>query len=254
MKKIDYAESARIYLLGLVVLMNVLAFVNSGGTMMPVTIIQELLNVFVLPAFFILFGVLFISDKWREMPLQEFAKQQLVKLVVPYLIAEAIGIVLGLIIQKQSIAEGLMNMLTFKTNLVTDWFCPAMFIGSVLFLLAVKRLDYVSGLASVVCAILFASMMSLHHVVAVVGSGFTAYGFIVLGYLYHRFYTSKEKQTVLWTIGSVAVVLIVTAMNLKFGPNDIGNSYLTNPITMLLGGVAGTKVMLAVGKKFPMKK
>lgn len=193
-----YLDTAKAYLIFLVILGHVLIVLNPGYDKLYFTVVQEFIYVFHMPAFYVIHGVLFNNEKWKVIPALDFIKKRAYSLIVPYLFFEVIGIFWRAIFQQQSISTGFLNMITIRCNVGADWFLPAMFIGSLLFIIYVKHTNRIYGIVSTVACFVFPMFMSGSQIAVVLGRGMLAYGFIMIGNLAKNLFVSEKSKSILW--------------------------------------------------------
>lgn len=68
-KRISYIDNTRAILIALVVLGHILNYANPKYDIVPYVLVQQFLDSFHMPAFFILSGMLTDGDKWRRFAL-----------------------------------------------------------------------------------------------------------------------------------------------------------------------------------------
>lgn len=123
-KRISYIDNTRAILIALVVLGHILNYANPKYDIVPYVLVQQFLDSFHMPAFFILSGMLTDGDKWRGRSVGSYFLHKAKTLLVPYLFFECIAILYKhFVLRSVSIAEGLRLMLTFRCNIGADWFC-----------------------------------------------------------------------------------------------------------------------------------
>lgn len=243
-----YLDTAKAYLIFLVILGHVLIVLNPGYDKLYFTVVQEFIYVFHMPAFYVIHGVLFNNEKWKVIPALDFIKKRAYSLIVPYLFFEVIGIFWRAIFQQQSISTGFLNMITIRCNVGADWFLPAMFIGSLLFIIYVKHTNRIYGIVSTVACFVFPMFMSGSQIAVVLGRGMLAYGFIMIGNLAKNLFVSEKSKSILWLGVSLFATGITAIISLKFGGNDFYTCTINNPVTLVIGGVSGTLLVLGVSR------
>lgn len=258
--RLEYLDTAKAYLIFCVILGHVMIVMNPGYEKLYLVCAQEFIYAFHMAAFYVIHGVTFNNNKWKSMPASQFIMKRAYSLFVPYLFFEVIGIVWRAIFQHQSIGIGIYNMLTIRCNVGADWFLPAMFIGSILFLFYVKHPNRIYGIVSVVFSFVLPMFMSGNQVLIVIGRGILAYGFIMIGNMAKRLFASEKCKNIVWIAVSLVITAIAAIINIKFGGNDFFTCIINNPITLVVGGVSGTmqiigfsrlvscKLITAVGK------
>lgn len=159
-KRIDYLDTGKAYLIFLVILGHVLIVLNPSYDKLYITVVEQFICTFHMPAFFIIHGILFNNEKWKEIPAKTFILKRAYSLIIPYLFFEVIGIIWRSIFQHQSLYDGLLNLLTVRCNVGADWFLIAMFMGSLLFLIYVKHPNRIYGVLSTVISFVLPMFMS----------------------------------------------------------------------------------------------
>lgn len=138
-ERISYIDNTRAILIALVVLGHILNYANPKYDIVPYVLVQQFLDSFHMPAFFILSGMLTDGDKWRGRSVGSYFLHKAKTLLVPYLFFECIAILYKhFVLRSVSIAEGLRLMLTFRCNIGADWFLPAMFAACALYCLYIR--------------------------------------------------------------------------------------------------------------------
>ena len=148
MKRVEYVDTAKGYLMLLVVIGHVLIILNPEYGKLYYTVPQAFIYAFHMPAFFIIHGVLFDVEKWQGCSTKEFLIRRLQTLIIPYCFFELIGMFWRRIFSGQSLWTGLYNFVTVRCNVGSDWFLPAVFLGSLLFMIYVRRPSRIYGAIS----------------------------------------------------------------------------------------------------------
>lgn len=249
--RIEYFDTARAYLILLVILGHVLIVLNPGYDRLLLTAAQEFMASFYMPAFFIIHGILFKNmHRGTIPPWQTTLVRRAQTLLVPYLFFEGIGIVCRWVIYGQSFVVGLYNTLTIRCNVGADWFLPALFMGSFLcacFGIGQKRSVQI---LSVCAAILLAMIMPNIQFATVLGRGLLAYSFIMIGCLTGELFTAEKATGKRDTILSLVITTVCSIINMKWGGNDFYGCAIGNPLTLVIAGISGTYLILAVSRRF----
>ena len=117
-KRISYIDNTRAILIALVVLGHILNYANPKYDIVPYVLVQQFLDSFHMPAFFVLSGMLTNGDKWRGRSVGSYFLHKAKTLLVPYLFFECVAILYKhFVLRSVSIAEGLRLMLTFRCNI-----------------------------------------------------------------------------------------------------------------------------------------
>ena len=239
-KRISYIDNTRAILIALVVLVHILNYANPKYDIVPYVLVQQFLDSFHMPAFFILSGMLTDGDKWRGRSVGSYFLHKAKTLLVPYLFFECIAILYKhFVLRSVSIAEGLRLMLTFRCNIGADWFLPAMF---------AKKLAWGIGGGLLFIALRF---MPAGHVPTLIFRGALGFVFMLAGNLLNKPLT--EFKT--WKIGvAFALTAAAAAMYLKL---SINNSFfsgkLDNPVLYLVSGICGTYFVMGIARLIPWK-
>lgn len=248
MKRIDYFDTSKAYLIFLVVLGHILIVMNPQYDKLYFSVIQSFIYSFHMSAFFIIHGVLMNNEKWKNASVKDFVIKRIYSLIVPYLFFEVIGIVCMAVFAKQDLMTGLYNMVTVRCNIGADWFLVAMFVGSLLYLIYIKHPNRVFGIISTVVCFIVPMFMSENQILIVLGRGMLAYGFIMIGNAGKRLFQSEKSKSILWIVVSLALTGAVAIFNLKFGGNDFYTCTVNNPITLIVGGISGTVLILGISR------
>lgn len=246
--RIEYYDIAKAYLIFLVIFGHVLIVINPGYDKLYFSIIQSFIYTFHMPAFFILHGILFNNEKWRKRPVKEFILKRVYTLIIPYLFFEIIGIIWKWIWGMQDILTGLYNMATIRCNVGADWFLPAMFMGSLLYLVYVKVTNNVWCVVSVLLSFILPMFMNKNQVLIIVGRGLLAYGFIVIGHAGRKLFQSEKVKSILNIILEIAITGIMAVISLKWGGNDFYTCNIQNPAVFVMGGISGTYLILGISR------
>lgn len=246
--RIEYFDIAKAYLILLVIIGHVLIVMNPNYSKIQYTLVQAFIYTFHMPAFFIIHGVLFHNEKWKQIPVRDFVLKRAYSLIVPYFFFEMVGIIFKFIILKQSLQTGIYNMLTIRCNVGADWFLPALFIGSLLFLIYVKYPNKIYAVVSVIVSFILPMSMCGSQLKIVLGRGLLAYGFIMIGNLAKIFFQSEKNKDAICLFTALAVTGIVSIIGLKFGGNDFYSCVVKNPVAFGIGGISGTYLILGISR------
>ena len=251
--RIEYYDIAKAYLIVLVILGHILIVLNPGYTKLYFSVIQSFIYAFHMPAFFILHGVLFNNEKWRKRPVKEFILKRIYTLIIPYLFFEIIGIIWKWILGSQDVLTGLYNMVTIRCNIGADWFLPAMFMGSLLYLIYVKFTNRICGVVSVLISFILPMFLGGNQFLIVVGRGLLAYGFIMIGYAGREIFQSDKTKRILNIILALIITGIMAVISLKWGGNDFYTCIINNPLVFIIGGVSGTLMVIGISRIVQIK-
>lgn len=253
MKRIDYIDTAKGYLMLAVILGHVLIVLNPDYSKLYFTSVQAFIYAFHMPAFFVIHGILFDVQKWRAKPLKEFIIKRLQTLIIPYVFFEVIGIIWRAFFYKQSLWTGIYNLITIRCNIGADWFLPAMFLGSMLLIIYVKHPGKIYAVFSTVICFLLPMLMSGHQIFIVVGRGLLAYGFIMIGSILKSLFLSEKVESLLWCTVSLLMTALSAIIGLKWGSNDFYTCSVVNPLIFAVGGISGTVLTLGISRTVNIK-
>ena len=252
-ERVTYLDAAKAWLILLVAVGHILIVLNPGYDKILFTAAQSVIYAFHMPAFFIIHGVLFRSEKWKDAPFLSYLGKRAYSLIIPYLFFELIGILWLAAFRHQGISVGFMKLITFRCNVGADWFLPSMFLGSVLFELYIKHPNRFYGAVSAVVCFVLPMFMSGSQLRIVLGRGMLAYGFIMIGYAGKRLFLSGKTGKPLWLIVSLTVTVLTAYAGLKLGGNDMYSCTVRNPALLVLGGVSGTVFVLGFCRRWPCR-
>jgi fucose 4-O-acetylase-like acetyltransferase len=251
--RIEYYDIAKAYLIFLVIIGHVLNVINPGYAKLHFSVIQSFISAFHMPAFFILHGVLFNNEKWRKRSVKEFILKRVYTLIIPYLFFEIIGIIWKWILGSQDVLTGLYNIVTIRCNIGADWFLPAMFLGSLLYLIYVKFTNRICGVVSVLISFILPMFMDGNQFLIVVGRGLLAYGFIMIGHVVREFLKSEHTKSIFNIILALLITGTMAVISLKWGNNDFYTCIINTPVVFLIGGGSGTYLIVGISRLFQCK-
>lgn len=249
-ERIEYFDIAKAFLIILVVIGHVLIVLNPNYSRMGLSITQAFIYSFHMPSFFIIHGILFNNVKWKTLPVKKFVIKRMQTMIIPYLFFEIIGMFVKVVTAKQSLITGLYNMLTIRCNVGADWFLPALFLGSLLYLIYVKHSNRIYGIISTMVSFLLPMLMSGSQFTIVVGRGLLAYGFIMIGNVGKEIFKSENVKNVVHLAASLVIISIISVIGLKWGGNDFYSCVIKNPLFLVIGGIAGTYLILGISRYF----
>lgn len=246
--RIEYFDTAKAYLILLVVLGHVLIILNPSYEKLYFSAIQSFINTFHMPAFFIINGILFNNEKWEKTSSMIFVKSRVRSLLIPYLFFEIVGISWKMLFEGQSLMKGIYNFITIRCNVGADWFLPAMFMGSLLFLCYVKNPVRIGGIAIMMLCFISPIFMAHNQLTVVLGRAILACGFIMIGNIGKKIFLNEKVKSLPCMIISLMVTGIMAIIALKFGGNDFYTCIINNPITLVVGGISGTLLILGASQ------
>lgn len=252
-RRLTYIDTSRAILIALVVLGHILNYANPDYSIIPYTLVQEFINAFHMPAFFLLSGLLTDGEKWRSRSAGTYFVHKVKTLLVPYLFFECIAIVYKhFVLHSVSLPEGLRLMLTIRCNVGADWFLPAMFLACALYYLYIRfpnRTAWGIGGVVMLFALRFTVSTGGGHLLALLFRGVLGFVFMLAGNLLKKPLTDFRW----WKIGCAFVMTAVTsAIYLKF---SLGNSFydgvLRSPVLFLISGISGVYFVMGAARLLP---
>lgn len=248
MKRIDYFDTAKAYLIVLVVLGHISIVMNPGYDKLYLTVFQVFIYTFHMPAFFIIHGILFNNEKWKKVPIKDFILKRVYTYIVPYMFFEIIGVLWRAIFLNQDLLTGLYNMITIRCNVGADWFLPALFMGSLLYFIYVKHSNRIYGIVSVIISFFLPIFMSGNQLTIIIGRGLLAYGFIMIGHFGRNIFLSEKIKRLIFIFAAFMVTGVVALIGLKWAGNDFYGCVVKNPVTFVVGGISGTYMILGLSQ------
>ncbi len=245
-ERIEYFDSAKSSLIFLVVLGHILIILNPEYNKIIFSLAQSFIYTFHMPAFFLIHGILFNVEKWRDAPVKRYVFKRVYSLIVPYFFFEIVGIIWKAIFCNQSFIDGVYYLITIRCNVGADWFLPAMFMGSLLFLVYVKRPGKAYAMGSAIICFILPMVLPRHQLFIVLGRAMLAYGFIMTGHMMRSFFLSKKIKKLCVFIMSFVITAVVAVISLKYGENDFYTCTVNNPVTLIIGGISGTMLILEI--------
>ena len=245
-KRQAYIDNAKAILIFLVVLGHVLNYANPQYSIRPYTYMQAFIASFHMPAFFLITGVLFKDEKWKERSWVDFLLSRVQSLLIPYLFFELLAIAyLHFALYNVTLAEGLYRMITFRCNVGADWFLPAMFLANTFYFVTVKYPNrYIWPVAAVAC-FLCTWILPDGHWCQVLCRGLLGFGFIFLGNKTKKWLTMEKPA---YGIISFFLTAVFAVLSLKFFSNDFYACVVENPILFAASGLTGLYTVLSVSR------
>lgn len=252
-ERIIAVDTARAYLIMLVIIGHVLIVINRSYSILLLNCIQEFIYSFHMAAFFIIHGTLISADRWSNTYYRVFLRKKIMTIAVPYLFFECIGTIWKSFFWGQSLITGLWNMLTIQCNVGADWFLPALLLGDFLVFLYTKINKRGFGVITIVFAIVILMVIPKSPFFTVIGRGIMAYLFIMIGLLGKSIVLSEKTGEWYIIIGSFLVTVCCAIINLEFTGNDFYSITLGNPCTFLIAGICGTCMIFGMARRFSSK-
>ena len=249
--RIEYLDTARAYLILMVVLGHVLIVLNPHYDRLLLTAAQEFMSSFYMSGFFIIHGILLSNKSSINVPPWKTVLTARVRtMLVPYLFFEIVGLIFRWVLYGQPLPTGFYNLVTVRCNVGADWFLPALFMGNLLYTFWGMRQKSVVQAVSVCAGITLAMLLPGGQAGTILGRGLLAYSFITLGGLARGLFLWDKLVGLVPGAVSLTVTALCGIINLKWGGNDFYSCTVGNPLTLLLAGISGTCLVLFIARRF----
>lgn len=251
-ERIGYFDSAKAILITMVVVGHILNYANPDYSILPYTLAQSFITSFHMSAFFVISGILVDTEKWRERPCVDYIVRRIKSLIIPYFFFETIAILYkSFVLKSVSPIEGLKNAVTLKCNVGADWFLPAMFFASILFLGYIKLHKKTIWAAVAGTAMLLLYFMPVGHWQSVLFQAALGFSFMVFGNILKRHLTSFTHLKV---TAAFILTAVCAAISLEFSiNNDYYRGILQCPPLCFVSGVCGTYFVLGIARYIQFK-
>ena len=207
---------------------------------------------FHVPAFFIISGILLEHTKEYERPILTLAKNNILRLIVPYISFETVYNVIYCIYN----GFGNFGWLTWQTFTLygtglATWFLPVLFAAKV-YLLLVKKIVKNQIIVGVACIVPFCFAMfiglndsNVHWLFFIVLRSCNAIGLLWVGTLLHRYLDSITKSS------STLMLCIVVSLGAGLSNGRISTCWMDyrNPILYILAAISGTIMLICIGSR-----
>ncbi|MDD7390065.1 MAG: acyltransferase family protein [Lachnospiraceae bacterium] len=248
-KRIEFFDVAKAILIIMVVLGHTIRLVEEAGGGYDITYAEKFINSFHMPAFFIITGVLFNEQKWKEASWSSFLLSRFKTLIIPYLFFEIIDSTLQVFVYKigiEGFKECLMRMLTVNCNSGPDWFLIAIFIGEVLFLLVQKYMSKSFGIILQITCLIISIALPDNHFCIVIGRALIAFVIIMAGNQLRFVFCCAENYK--WK-NIIIAFLITLGISYVNGTVNVSHCELGFVVFFLISSISGTFLVLGVSIK-----
>lgn len=232
---------------GILIILVVVGHVVTGSNFITKVMIR-VINSFHMPAFFIVTGILVNNDKLRTKSFWVFLKKKAVRLLVPYVVFELVGMLWQMFLLHQNTIDFstvIRKILTVECYVGADWFLVALFFAEMLIYGIIKFTDKKWYIPIAVCSFLL--MLYLPDGMWILANSrkiFAALTFILIGMQWRALFTRDSMiYAMICTIGLLA------GCALNSGTPSINLRLFENPILFLICGICGTYVVLFVSRK-----
>ena len=248
-KRIEQFDIAKAVLIFLVVLGHAIGLVQENGWTYNSVYVYNFIFTFHMPAFFIITGILFDDDKWKNMSVKTFAINRIRTIIVPYLFFELWDSIMQLFVYKIGINGFLYcmkKMLIVICNAGANWFLVALFVGEIIYLLIIKYSNKVLGIIVQIVCLLIPFFLTDNHLCMIIGRSLIAYSMIMLGSELKKFLKSEKSYNWKYIIISLIITIVVSLINKRV---NVFLCKVNNPILFILGAVSGTYFILGISGK-----
>lgn len=243
MKRLDYISICRAILIVMVTIIHV-------QTQQSFALPRNWINVFVMPAFFLISGLLFDNEKWKKKTIREFVSRKFKTLIVPYIFFEFLSGTIKMIAygtDRINLNGIIYNTITMNCNAGADWFLPTLFVSELMFFLLTKYLNKYIKLAVALLGVFFLFFLPSSHYLLVLVRMYIAYIFIYVGNISKKVFTAERglAQDITLIVITFLITVAATATN---GLISIWSLKLGNPIIFLIAGIAGSYMIVRVSR------
>lgn len=242
----EYIDNAKAILIIMVVLAHVLNYANPQYNIWPYTLAQAFITSFHMPAFFLISGLLFHNESWRERSWCEFVGRRVKTLLIPYVFFEVIAVLyLHFALHRVSISEGLYRLLTFRCNVGADWFLPAMFLASIFYFASLKYPNRYLWPMAVAFSLFCTWILPTGHWWKVLCRGLLGFSFIFLGNRAKKWLTVYKLS---YAVLAFFLTAFFSALSLRFYSNDMYSAIVENPPLFAASGFVGLFFVLSISR------
>lgn len=245
-ERIEYFDNAKALLIALAVVGHTLIYANPDYAILPYALAQSFIYAFHMPAFFLLSGMLFDGERWRESGWGTFLRKRLKSLMIPYLSFELFAIAYKqMVFGEPSITTGLYNLVTFRCNIGADWFLPALFLAQLLMFCCAKTGKRWPGWVLTAAALCLPWLFPEGNWWRVLGRGLLGFAFLYLGNRLRPWLTRFRW----WSLPlSFGVTAVCAALSFLWFENDFYGYTLKNPVLFVIGGLSGAYMTLSLAR------
>lgn len=249
--RISYFDTAKGILIILVIIGHCIqkSGLESSTTLAfyPAVITLRIICSFHMPAFFILSGILFNTDKWCAISITNFIKKRSYQLLVPYFFFEVCGYIWYKTLYGDAfpnIGRAFLNTLLIQCNVGACWFLPTLFISEIILYICCKYGNkIVNSLIAVVSLFSFVIAPNNVYVIAICRC-LVGYTFLFIGFSF-----KKNLKLLLEKRRFILVsAIILLGINLIQHKTELYSGIIGNPILYVIGALAGTIFILHISK------
>lgn len=246
-QRLEYIDITKAILIFLVVFAHILNYANPQYSILLYTLTHVFITSFHMPAFFLITGLLFKNEKWKEQEYGAFVLSRVQSLLIPYFFFETFAVFyLHFVLHSVTLVDGFYRMITFRCNVGADWFLPAMFLANMLYFVTVKYPNrYLWPIVAAVC--FFCTwFLPAGHWWAVLCRGLLGFGFIILG---NRMKKWLAQDKPLYGMIALLLTAVFSALSFKYFANDFYECVVENPPLFAACGLSGLYLVLFISHR-----
>lgn len=249
-ERLIYIDIARAIAILAVVVGHINQFYrDSFGLSHPV--ILAFIYTFHMPLFFIISGILFSENTFKNKSFMTFLIGILKSLLIPYLFLDITGGLYYVARGTTTIKKILINTITLHPNIGPDWFISALFIGEIIlyFVLRYYR-PFFKIIAWIPFLLIYIYYPITTHYLNVIIRGIIAFTFMFAGYKLKDYFKSDINKR--WDVIILSFILtyVISIFN---GQTDIWSSMIGNPFLFFVGGLSGAYWIIGLSKNLNSK-
>lgn len=231
---------------GILIILVVVGHVLTGSHFVTKVMIR-VINSFHMPAFFIITGMLTNTSKLRAQPFGTFLKKKAVRLLVPYVVFELVGMVWQMIMLGNThpdIVAAVRNILTVHCYVGADWFLIAMFFAEMILYwinkYAFEKWHVYTAAVSFLAAFYLPDEVWL---LANCRRIFASLSFILIGIQCRAFFQMDSAR-----LFALCTTGLIAGAALNSGTPSIALRLFEKPLLFIMCGICGAYVVLFVSR------
>lgn len=213
----------------------------------PSVISLRIICSFHMPAFFILSGMLFDSEKWCSIPIKSFLKKRFYQLMIPYFFFEICGYIWYKHLYGYdfpNVKRAIFNTFTIQCNVGACWFLPTIFISEIILYLICKHGNKIIGSIIAIAGIFSFMFIPDNNYAIAICRCFAGFLFLFIGYNYKQYISILLEKRYFLIISGI----ILLCINVVQHKTELYSGLIGNPILYVIGAFAGTIFILHIAK------
>ena len=202
---------------------------------------------FHMPAFFMISGFLYNTDKWKKRTILEYAIAKFKQVIIPYFFFEFIAAAMKRFFNwgtYDSLLDTLLNILSVQCYVPANWYLIVYFFSSLLFFLLAnhcsKHMLTTFSFISISLVGLFPNCLPPE-----ISRILLAASFISFGYIGKNIFLQNYPP--LWILLSLVITVSVSVLNP--GVVYLNNAIIHNPVYFLIAALTGTFFILQISQR-----